>query len=305
MLVSQAESRRKRILYVDDNPDHRELISSILTACDYQTSCARNGGEALRLIRELGVPDLVLTDYQMPILDGAELLKTLKKAHPGLPVVIQSGMASLSDAAEFMRMGADDVVPLPIGPDELVAVIERILAASSDEHRALQRAPRPRLFIGSSSEGVTIAEAIRRQLDPVAEVTLWPQGVFGPGSSFLDALMSQVSALDFAALLLTPDDAVTRQRKHASAPRDNVLLELGICLGRLGRERTFAVIDRSAALKLPSELLGYTLLSYAPHERGNLCAALRQACWAMKEQMARLGRVDGARRGPPKLALMK
>jgi predicted nucleotide-binding protein len=102
--------------------------------------------------------------------------------------------------------------------------------------------------------------------------------IFGLSEATLESLDKVMRASDFAVLILTPDDMLTSRGKNASAPRDNVLFELGLFMGRLGRSRTFAVYDRTANLKLPSDLAGITAATYQPHSSGNLAAALGAAC---------------------------
>jgi hypothetical protein len=79
-------------------------------------------------------------------------------------------------------------------------------------------------------------------------------------------------------LALTGDDLVASRGRRQPSPRDNVLLEVGLFVGILGRERTFAVCDRAAELKLPSDLAGITLATYQCHADGNLRASLGAAC---------------------------
>ena len=142
--------------------------------------------------------------------------------------------------------------------------------------------PRPSVFIGSSREGLPIAEAIQVNLDHSCETVIWSQGVFGLSDGSLETLVTKLPVYDFAILVLTPDDMVTSRDQEQQAPRDNVLLELGLCIGALGRERSFAVFDRTANLKLPSDLAGVTLASYQPHSDGNLQSTVGAACTQIK-----------------------
>jgi predicted nucleotide-binding protein len=108
---------------------------------------------------------------------------------------------------------------------------------------------RPSVFIGSSTEGLAVAEAIQQALDRTADVELWTQGVFDLSYSYLESLLKALDTADFAILVLTPDDVVSSRRSQTPAPRDNVLLELGLFMGRLGRERCFFVYEQSQDLK--------------------------------------------------------
>lgn len=133
---------------------------------------------------------------------------------------------------------------------------------------------RPALFVGSSSEGQRIAETIQVLLDPVCEVELWTQGVFGLTQGTLESLVNASSRFDFALLVLTADDLVISRSIEKASPRDNVLFEFGLFIGSLGRERTFMLYDRTNTPELPSDLAGITAATFAPHTSGNLEAAL-------------------------------
>src|SRR5438105_3213910 len=133
---------------------------------------------------------------------------------------------------------------------------------------------RPRVFIGSSREGLSIAEAIQVNLDHACEVMIWSQGVFGLGEGSLEALVDRLDSFDFAILVLTPDDVTTTRDMTQQSPRDNVLLELGLFIGALGRKRSFIVYDRRRDIKLPSDLAGVTSATFQMHTDGNLQASL-------------------------------
>lgn len=148
---------------------------------------------------------------------------------------------------------------------------------------------RPTLFVGSSSEGLRIAKAIQVLLDQSCEVTIWSQGIFGLGEGTLESLVSALDDFDFAALVLTPDDLLTSRGESLVAPRDNVLFEIGLFMGALGRKRTFIIYDRSAKLKLPSDLAGVSAATYEPHSSGNLQSSLGAATTKIEDQITRLG----------------
>jgi hypothetical protein len=148
---------------------------------------------------------------------------------------------------------------------------------------------RPALFVGSSSEGLRIAEAVQVVLDPVCEVELWTQGIFGLMRGTLESLVMALSRFDFAVLVVTADDLTTSRGTERAAARDNVLFELGLFIGSLSRDRTFMVYDRTNPPALPSDLAGITAATFAPHTSGNLEAALGAPCAKIRSAVDRLG----------------
>ena len=148
---------------------------------------------------------------------------------------------------------------------------------------------RPALFIGSSSEGLRIAEAIQVILDPVCEVELWTQGAFSLTQGTLESLVMALSRFDFALLVLTADDMTISRGTERVIARDNVLFELGLFIGSLSRDRTFMVFDRTNPPTLPSDLAGITAATFAPHVSGNLQAALGAPCAKIRSAVERLG----------------
>lgn len=154
---------------------------------------------------------------------------------------------------------------------------------------------RASMFVGSSTEGLKIAKALQVLLDHVCEVTIWSQGVFGLSQGTLESLVNALEEYDFAVLVLTADDLVTSRDAEFAAPRDNVLFELGLFMGGLGRSRTFIVYDRTAGLKLPTDLAGVSAATFEPHANGNLQSALGAAATRVEEQVGRLGVRDRER----------
>jgi len=132
---------------------------------------------------------------------------------------------------------------------------------------------KPIVFIGSSSEQFEVAKSINTGLHSDSiKVKIWKDpDVFNPSHITIDSLFKQATQSDFAVLLLSPDDTVkTRGRKHY-APRDNILFELGLFMGRLGRKRTFIVCPKGKKkIKIPTDILGITLLYYTPGNKASI-----------------------------------
>ena len=157
-------------------------------------------------------------------------------------------------------------------------------AAPSIGRRSIE-VNRPKVFVGSSTEGLSIAEAIQYNLDHACEAALWSQGVFGLGEGTLEALVRAAAGFDFAVLVLTPDDLVMKRDKRGQQPRDNVLFELGLFMGKLGRNRTFIVHERTRSLDLPTDLAGITPATFARRADNNMQAALGAVCTKLKSEM--------------------
>lgn len=133
---------------------------------------------------------------------------------------------------------------------------------------------RPRIFVGSSSEGLDIANKLQELLSGEFSVVVWNQGtVFGLGTSTLEALEAAVLEFHHAVFVFTPDDKLNMRGEVKAVARDNVLFELGMFIGKLGRKKAFVVHPGKSGVALPSDLEGITTAPYDPNER-NLAAAL-------------------------------
>lgn len=152
---------------------------------------------------------------------------------------------------------------------------------------------RPTLFIGSSSEGLPVARALQALLDHDCEAVVWTQGVFELGTVTIESLTSIAANTDFAVIVVNPDDTANVRGESRNIARDNVIFELGLFTGRIGRERSFMVYDRTKTLHLPTDLLGVTPATYEPHARGDLESALGAASTVIRKAFTRLGTRQG------------
>jgi Predicted nucleotide-binding protein containing TIR-like domain len=131
---------------------------------------------------------------------------------------------------------------------------------------------------------------VRALLADDAEVTLWNEGFFAITDTFIESLVNALPRFDFAALLLTPDDLTTSREVSTLGPRDNVLFELGLFMGRLGRSRTFVVRPRGESVRMPSDLAGLTTALYDWNRTDkNYKAAVGPACDSIREVIRNLG----------------
>jgi predicted nucleotide-binding protein len=155
------------------------------------------------------------------------------------------------------------------------------------------------LFIGSAGEHLSAAYAIQENLERDAEVTVWDQDVFRSSGTTLGSLIQMLSQVDFAVLLYTPLDTAEIRDKPHSIVRDNVVFELGLFIGALGRDRVYFIIPREPGkdFHLPTDLLGVTPASYnANRQDENLKASLGPAANQIRKAMKFLG-LRSRRRG--------
>lgn len=143
MAIEQHEdSTAPLILVVEDYPDAREMYAEYLRFSGFRVAEARNGEEALSTAQQT-VPDVVLMDLALPLMDGWEATRRLK-SDPRTArtlVVALTGHALAGHAEGARRAGCDAFVTKPCLPDELVEVIHRLLAMRSE---AASGPPRPR-----------------------------------------------------------------------------------------------------------------------------------------------------------------
>ena len=149
---------------------------------------------------------------------------------------------------------------------------------------------KPAVFIASSVEGLPIADAINVNLDHEMQCTLWRNGTFKLGSDSLGDLVKKSSVVDFAIFVFSPDDVSTIRDKAHVVARDNVVFELGLFIGALGKDRCYVVKPRGVDMHLPSDLAGVTTADFVPDRSdGDISSALNSACKQIKDRIKELG----------------
>lgn len=162
---------------------------------------------------------------------------------------------------------------------------------------------RPRVFIGSSSEGLLLAEAVFANISRETEPTLWTNQIFTPGAYPLEALEEAVRRNSFAILVASPDDEILKRGVSAPVMRDNLLVEFGLFAGALGRRRVFFVCPNEPRLDLPSDIFGLGTVTYdasraaasASDRAAAVQAASQQIRDAIQEQWASLQKQEQER----------
>jgi Predicted nucleotide-binding protein containing TIR-like domain len=119
---------------------------------------------------------------------------------------------------------------------------------------------KPRVFVGSSSEFEDHAVAMKKILEDndTLSVTYWKDLTWAGSQTIFDVLTEAAAEkqFDFAVFVLSPDDVQTMRGESASVPRANVIFEIGLFTGALGRDRVFLIAPGKQELKLPSDMGG-------------------------------------------------
>lgn len=126
-----------KILLVDDDKAVRVTVSQALESAGHHVVTAVDGEHALEKLRE-GSFDLVLLDMKLPGMDGMEVLRQIKLKEPAQAVVMITGYGSVETAVEAMKLGAVDYIQKPFGPDEIRAIVRRVLERKRLDEESLK-----------------------------------------------------------------------------------------------------------------------------------------------------------------------
>ncbi|MCB1078508.1 MAG: response regulator transcription factor [Verrucomicrobiae bacterium] len=129
----------KTILIIEDQPDMRENLTTILSMEDYEVLEAPDGRQGVQLARD-EKPDLILCDVMMPEMDGYEVLNTLRqdRSIAGTPFIFLTARGEKQDFRTGMVLGADDYLTKPVSADDLLAAIESRLERETKRNRGFQ-----------------------------------------------------------------------------------------------------------------------------------------------------------------------
>ncbi|OIP81650.1 MAG: hypothetical protein AUK44_09560 [Porphyromonadaceae bacterium CG2_30_38_12] len=119
---------KKKILIVDDKTEFRRLTKTILSSA-YLVESAENGQDAINLLQNGFMPDLIVSDLMMPVVGGKDLVDQLKAsgAWKNIPIIILSSIDKSDEKIKLIKMGVDDYLEKPYNPQELLARIEKLL----------------------------------------------------------------------------------------------------------------------------------------------------------------------------------
>lgn len=149
---------------------------------------------------------------------------------------------------------------------------------------------RTKVFIISSVESLGVARIVQNSFAHDAFLPiLWTDGVFRVASYPMQALLDAVDDSDFAVAIAHGDDTSSIRGKDWPVPRDNVIFELGLFMGHLGKDRAILMEPREDGVKLPSDMTGITTIPYRYESGRDAVALMAPACNALRDHILRLG----------------
>ncbi|MGB2760118.1 MAG: sigma-54 dependent transcriptional regulator, partial [Maribacter stanieri] len=150
------ELRKENILIVDDDIDILELLQRHLQSMDYHTYKAVSVKEALFILKDTFI-DLLITDIQMPEIDGLQLLKFANEHYPEIPKLVVTGYPSVEGTLEVIKSGATDYLTKPFTKSELKEAIDKALSQNTTRKKSKSNTIRSTSNIYSDMVGESTA----------------------------------------------------------------------------------------------------------------------------------------------------
>ncbi|MFQ5901860.1 MAG: sigma-54-dependent transcriptional regulator, partial [Thermodesulfobacteriota bacterium] len=160
-----------KILVVDDEESIRKAISGILRDEGFEVSLARDGDEAMRMMKRT-TPDVVMLDIWMPGIDGIEVLKRLKERYPTLAIIMISGHGTVETAVKATKLGAYDFIEKPLHLERVILTIKHALEEKKlqEENRLLRQDVKKRYELIGESRSI---HNLRDQIGRIAPTNSW------------------------------------------------------------------------------------------------------------------------------------
>ena len=185
--------KHARILVIDDDAVACEFLQEALSREGHRVDTFTSGKEALK--KELSHYDLLMSDIRMPEIDGLQFLRHVREKWPDLPVILMTAYGSLETTMEALRLGAWDYISKPFSPEDIRAMVQKVLEVRELRQRRMQGQPKisgePQ-FIGSSATMVEFYKQIVRIADADASVLI--EGESGTGKELATRALHQLSS---------------------------------------------------------------------------------------------------------------
>jgi len=220
-MTHMASERSEHLLVVDDDREIRDLVSRFLTRHGYRVTAARDGREMKQALADWSV-DLIVLDLMLPGAAGLTLCRELR-ASSKIPVIMLTAMGEEIDRIIGLEMGADDYLPKPFNPRELLARIKAVLRRTEQPSRAPARA-----LDGAPSNLIRFEDW---EFDTATRVLRGADGVV------VDLTAGEFELLQTFALhpqrVLSRDQILDMTRGRSAAPFDR---SVDVQVGRLRRK---------------------------------------------------------------------
>jgi CheY-like chemotaxis protein/anti-sigma regulatory factor (Ser/Thr protein kinase) len=244
-------SEPHRILVVDDSPTQLIQLQMVLEQDGFEVLTAADGKQALEVITEAN-PDVVVTDLQMPELNGLELVAASKASWPSLPVILTTSQGSEAIAAEALRTGASSYVPKSEMATSLASTVRQVLsvALSAKPHGELSKfAVRSSIELELPNDDTLVPEVIARLEIPIIELELLDEGERMQVAMAIDEALTNAIVhgnLEVSSELRQQDDGkpyfeMIDQRKKQSPYRDRIVY---VSLHVTSTEAVFKITDQ-------------------------------------------------------------
>jgi two-component system, NtrC family, response regulator PilR len=184
------------ILIVDDEQSYRQLLSLVFEGDGHHLRTAMNGRQALELL-ETESADIIISDVRMPDMNGIELLRNARELYPDIGMVLMTAFASVEDAREAFKLGADDFIQKPFDVEELKVIVKKTLEKQEliVENKAFKMAQRQRGNLSNIIGRSDKMQAVFQMIETVAEVqsTVLVNGESGTGKELVARAIHDLS----------------------------------------------------------------------------------------------------------------
>lgn len=268
-----------------------------IEAADLIEVISLNSGEVL--IEQGGVDNeiyLIFMGRFSVVVNGKVIAERLPNEHVGEMAAIEPShrrAASIVATEDCIvaKLAEKQFTDLASRYPEIYLYIARELAKRLLQRNLLVKSSnkKVRVFVICSVEALPIARAIETNfMHDNFLVVPWSNGVFKVTNYTLQDLEDEVFQADFAVAIAHGDDKISSRNESWPSPRDNVIFELGLCMGRLGRNRAILMEPGNEKVKLPSDLAGITTIRYK-YDVANPQASMSAACNLLRNHISKHG----------------
>ncbi|NQV01857.1 MAG: response regulator, partial [Bacteroidia bacterium] len=193
--TTSAEKPDLKVLVVDDNDGNIATLKGLLKYEGYTILTATNGAAALELA-ESALPDLILLDIKMPVMDGFEVCRRLKSSKETfqIPIIFLTVLSQTSDIVKGLEIGAEDYVSKPFKPAELLARVRVHLQLKAAKDKLKQN----NLMLAEKNDQLSLLNATKDKLLSIISHDL--RAPMGTLKEILDFIMSNYDDLDHQKL---------------------------------------------------------------------------------------------------------